>query len=248
MLRSPRLGKALAAALALLAWQAAAMAIGQELLLVSPSKVALRLFALIGEAGFWKTVLFSFARIISGFLLALAAGSLLAAAAGRLKAVETLLWPWVITIKSVPVASFIILCLIWLSSRQLPVFIAFLMVFPVVYSNLLEGIKCADSKLLEMARLFKVPLLRRVKYIYLPHLRPFVLSACGVGLGLAWKAGVTAEIIGIPGGSIGERLYEAKVYLDTADLFAWTVVIVLVSVAFEKVFLRLLTLLIGGKR
>ncbi len=248
MLRRPRLGKALAAALALLAWQAAAMALGQELLLVAPSKVALRLLVLAGEAGFWKTVLSSFARIISGFLLALAAGSLLAAAAGRLKAVETLLWPWVITIKSVPVASFIILCLIWLSSRQLPVFIAFLMVFPVVYSNLLEGIKSADPKLLEMAKLFRVPLLRRVKYIYLPHLRPFILSACGVGLGLAWKAGVTAEIIGIPAGSIGERLYEAKVYLDTADLFAWTVVIVLVSVAFEKAFVRLLTLLMGGRR
>jgi hypothetical protein len=120
------------------------------------------------------------------------------------------------------------------------------MVFPIIYANLLEGIKSTDAKLLEMARLFRVPLGRRLRYIYLPHLRPFVLSACGSALGLSWKAGVTAEIIGIPAGSIGERLYEAKVYLDTAGLFAWTVVIVVVSVAFEKLFIRLIRAMTEG--
>ncbi len=242
-----RLGKALAAALALLAWQAGAMLLNQPLLLVTPARVLARLSALAGQAAFWETVLFSFIRIVSGFVLAAAAGSLLAAAAARSRAVETLLWPWVAAVRSVPVASFIILSLIWLSSGRLPVFISFLMVFPIIYANLLEGIKSTDAKLLEMARLFRVPLGRRLRYIYLPHLRPFVLSACGSALGLSWKAGVTAEIIGIPAGSIGERLYEAKVYLDTAGLFAWTVVIVVVSVAFEKLFIRLIRAMTGGR-
>jgi NitT/TauT family transport system permease protein len=243
MLSKSWVGKLLAVALALLVWQAGAIMLGQSVLLVTPVRVLLRLSQLVTDNGFWKTILFSFIRIISGFILALAAGSLFAAMAGRFKAVETLLWPWLITVRSVPVASFIILSLIWLSSRQLPVFISFLMVFPIIYSNILEGIKSTDSKLLEMAQLFQVPPGRKLKFIYLPQLRPFILSACNAALGLAWKAGVTAEIIGIPSGSIGERLYEAKVYLDTPDLFAWTVVIVIISVVFEKLFVRLIRLL-----
>lgn len=247
MLIKKSLGKALAVLLALIIWQAGSMLLGQELLLVSPLKVLQQLTVLVSQADFWMTVLFSFIRIVSGFILALAAGTVLAAGAARFKVVETLLWPWVITIKSVPVASFIILSLIWLSSKQLPIFISFLMVFPVIYSNILEGIKSTDIKLLEMAQLFRVPLGRRLRYIYLPHLGPFIVSACNIALGLSWRAGVTAEIIGIPSGSIGERLYQAKVYLDTADLFAWTVVIVIISVLFEKLVIWFIKLLAGRR-
>ena len=102
-----------------------------------------------------------------------------------------------------------------------------------------------DQKLTEMADVFQVPFPRRLRYLYLPQVAPFFRSACAVGLGLCWKAGVAAEVIGLPDGSIGERLYEAKVYLNTPDLFAWTVVIVLVSMAFEKLFLCLLDRLVA---
>ena len=94
-----------------------------------------------------------------------------------------------------------------------------------------------DQKLTQMADVFQVPFPRRLRYLYLPQVAPFFRSACAVGLGLCWKAGVAAEVIGLPDGSIGERLYEAKVYLNTPDLFAWTVVIVLLSLAFERLFL-----------
>ena len=114
------------------------------------------------------------------------------------------------------------------------------MVLPIVYANMLEGIRQTDQKLLEMAKLFRVGAGRRLLYIYLPQLRPYLITACSVALGLSWKAGIAAEVIGIPDGSIGERLYEAKVYLNSADLFAWTVVIIAVSIAFEKLFLWLL--------
>ena len=165
---------------------------------------------------------------------------LLAVAAGRLRVLELLLWPYVTAIKSVPVASFIIICLIWMSTRQLAVFISFLMVFPVIYSNTLQGIKSADGALLEMARVYRVPFSRRLGYIYAPQVKPFLLSGCSVALGMSWKSGVAAEVIGVVGGSIGERLYEAKVYFQMTDLLAWTVVIVVCSVGFEKLVLWLL--------
>lgn len=110
------------------------------------------------------------------------------------------------------------------------------MVLPVVYSNVLQGIKTTDMKLLEMAKVFRVTPVKKALYIYLPHLKPYILSACSVSLGLSWKAGIAAEVIGIPTGSIGEKLYQAKVYLSTPDLFAWTVVIIVISILFEKLF------------
>ena len=163
-----------------------------------------------------------------------------AALAARYGRVRELLAPAMLTIRSVPVASFIILALIWFSSRNLAVLISFLMVLPVIYSNVLEGIAATDRQLLEMAQVFRIPAGRRIRYLYVPQVLPFFHAGCAVALGLCWKAGVAAEVIGMPQGSIGERLQQAKVYLDTPDLFAWTLVVVLISLAFEKVFLALL--------
>ncbi len=225
---------------ALTLWQIGAMLLGQDLLLVAPTTVMGRLIGLFTEADFFNAISFSFNRIVCGFALALLVGNILAAVAGKLRLAEVMLQPFVAAIKSVPVASFIILCLIWLNAGSLSVFISFLMAFPIIYTNVLQGIKSTDRKLLEMADLFRVGWIKRTKYIYLPQLKPYLISACSVAIGLSWKAGVAAEVIGIPGGSIGEKLYEAKVYLSTGDLFAWTVVIVVVSILFERLFLLLL--------
>ena len=111
------------------------------------------------------------------------------------------------------------------------------MVLPIIYTNMLQGVKSTDGSLLEMAKLYRVGWLKKLKYIYLPQIKPYLLSACTISIGMSWKAGVAAEVIGIPDGSIGERLYEAKVYLSSADLFAWTVIVILISILFEKVFL-----------
>ena len=144
-----------------------------------------------------------------------------------------------ITVKTVPVASFVVICLIWLSAQNLSVFISFLIVLPVVYGNVLEGIKSEDRKMIEVGRVFNMPLLKRILYIHMPQLKPFMLSACATSLGMSWKAGVAAEIIGTPDGSIGKQLYYAKIYLDTDDLLCWTVIIVIISVVFEKLFMLL---------
>ena len=221
-------------------WQLVSTALSSELLLVSPVRVAARLLELAATAGFWGSVASSLLRIAGGFLLAVAAGVVLAALSARSRWVRELLAPLILAVKSIPVASFIILALIWFSSKNLAVLISFLMVLPVVYTNVLSGIRAADPQLLEMARVFRIPALRRVRYIYVPQVYPFFQSACGVALGLCWKSGVAAEVIGMPQGSIGERLQQAKVYLDTPDLFAWTLTIVLVSLGFEKLFLALL--------
>lgn len=234
-----------AVAVWLLLWQVASMALGQELLLPSPLAALRRLGELALTEPFWRAVGWSAARILGGFLLACLAGTALAALASRRRWVRELLAPLAAAVKATPVASFIILALVWMNSRQLPLFIAFLMVFPTIYLNMLEGIAQTDGKLLEMAQVFRVPLSRRLGGIYLPQVLPYFRSAASVALGLCWKAGVAAEVIGLPAGSIGERLYTAKVYFQTADLFAWTAVVVAVSAGFERLFLALLEHLAG---
>lgn len=227
----------------LLVWQGASMALAAlyphgALLLASPLSALARLGELAVTAAFWRTALTSAARILGGFLLACVLAVVLAALAARYRRAEELLAPLVSVVKAVPVASFIILALVWLESRRLPLFIAALMAFPVVYRNVLEGIRGTSRELLEMARVFRVPFSRRLRGVDLPQVLPYFRAAADTALGLSWKAGTAAEVIGLCSGTIGERLYTAKVYFQTADLFAWTAVIVLLSVLFEGLFLR----------
>jgi NitT/TauT family transport system permease protein len=165
---------------------------------------------------------------------------LLAILSAKFALISELLAPIMLAIKSVPVVSFIILALIWFSSKNLAVLISFLMVLPIIYTNTLTGIHNLDKDLAEMARVFRLPFARRLRYIEAPQIMPFFYSGCEIALGLCWKSGIAAEVIGIPKGSIGERLQQAKVYLDTPDLFAWTVVIVLISYLFERLVLSIL--------
>ena len=170
--------------LAIAVWQIAAMSVGEEILLASPLKVLARFFALLGEGSFWDALSFTFVKITAGFFFGFTAGVLLAVIAGRFRIAEILLRPFLITVKTVPVASFIVISLIWLSSKKLSVFISFLMVLPIIYTNVLEGLKSTDKKLLEAATVYKMPWGKRFKYIYLPALRPHVISAATLSLGL----------------------------------------------------------------
>ena len=233
--------KKLLAALTLLAlWQAAAMLIGNRILLASPADVIKRLFTIWQEDGFAVSLGNSFLHIAGGFLLAFVLGTALAFLAGRVHTAEIFLAPLMLTIKSVPVASFIIIALVWLSSAKLATFISFLMVLPVIYNNVLAGVKGIGRKMLEVAEVFRMSFGKRFRYIWIPQIKPYLLSGCSTALGMAWKSGIAAEVIGIPKNSIGENLYLAKAYFNTTDLFAWTVIIVLVSLLFEKAFLAIL--------
>ena len=229
--------------LALCLWQGASMLPYGSILIASPWDVLVRLAELCKDADFWQSLFRTFWHICAGFIAGGVVGAVCAAGASKSRFVEAILQPYVFTIKSVPVASFIVIALVLISSKSLSVFISFLMVFPVMYGNLLQGIKSRSAELAEMASVFKISPLKRFLYIALPHIKPYLISGCSTSLGLAWKAGVAAEVIGIAGGTIGEALYMAKVHFDTAELFAWTVVIVILSIGFEKLFLALLKFL-----
>ena len=218
-----------AAAFWLAVWQCAAMAVGQEVFLVSPP-----------QAEFWQRVGFSSGRILLGFGLGVAVSIVLAVAAQAWHTADVLLAPVLQLVKATPVASFIILALVWVRGASLSVLISFLMVLPVLYGAVRIGIQSADPQLLEMTKVFRLPLGRRLRAVWLPAVLPAFRQGCSVALGICWKSGVAAEVIGLPNGSIGDALYRAKITLSTGELFAWTFVIILLSAGFEKLFLLLL--------
>ncbi|MEA4912130.1 MAG: ABC transporter permease subunit [Oscillospiraceae bacterium] len=215
-------------------WQLAAVLVGEPLFLPSPVSVARTFVSLLGQAAFYAAVGNSFCRITAGFLLAALAGLLLAAAAARFDAVKTLLSPLMGAVKATPVASFIILALIIATSARLSTLIAFLMALPVVYGNTLAGIEAIPPTMFYPADVFGMTRGTRLRYIYFPEVFPYFRAACSTALGLSWKAGVAAEVIGIAAGTVGEKLYEAKIYLNIPELFSYTLTIVLLSLLLEK--------------
>lgn len=231
---------------AILLWQLLAMKLDQKLLLATPVDVAKTLGVLVKSQEFYSAIAYSMGRILFGLLIGAAVGIACALLAGRWHFMEVLFWPYFSAMKATPVASIVILCLVWLSGRRLSVFIVFLVVTPVIYTNILAGIKNLDLKMKDMARVFGINGLHRLLYVYLPELKTYIVAAFTLSTGMAFKAGIAAEVIGTPGGSVGKMLYNAKVYLETPELFAWTLVIIVLSVVVEQVILGLVKWMFAG--
>lgn len=220
-------------------WQLAAALAHNSILLVGPVQAGRSFLENITRPDFWKIVIYSFIRVGMGFFLALFWGLLLGGLAYCHPLTEEALSPFMMAVKSIPVASFVVLLLIWFGSGSLSLLISFLVVLPNVYVSTIAGLKSTDTEMLEMAEVFCIGGFNRFFCIYRPALMPYLISCLKTSLGMSWKSGVAAEIIGMPKYSLGERLYMSKVYLDTAGLFSWTLVIIILSFAFEKTVLYL---------
>lgn len=225
----------------LLIWFLIWRRVDQEILLASPQQVFLRLLQLSATAAFWKTAALSLVRIMLGYLLGVLAGLILAVCTVRFKWLHALFYPLISAIRATPVSSFIILALVWMTSWRVVVFIVFLMVLPIVWANVAEGLRKTDRLLLEMAEVFHLRRGQIIRAIYLPSITPFFMTAAMTALGLGWKSGIAAEVLSTPAFSLGGRLYESKIYLETIDLMALTVFVILLSLLLEKILLRLLT-------
>ena len=206
-----------------------------SLLLPGPLEVAGRLWALMGQTPFWQAAGMSLGRIFAGFLLGAALGTLAAAATAAWAPAEWVLSPAVKVVRAVPVASFIVLVLLWApAAGWVPAIVSALMVLPVLWGNVTRGVAETDPGLLELARAYRFGRGKTLGLIYIPSVLPYFASGCATALGLAWKAGVAAEVLCLPRLAIGTRLYRAKITLETPDLFAWTVTVVVLSFLLER--------------
>ncbi len=215
------------------AWWLASYLFAKPLLLPSPLKVFTTLWELMGTEAFYLATARSLWNVLSGILVAIFSAILLAVLTHRFRILRELVAPLMTVIKATPVASFIILALIFIGSAKVPSFITFLIVLPVIWSNVDMGLSRIDPKLQEVATVFRMPPLRRLRLLILPTVEPYFVSACRTSLGLAWKAGIAAEIIASPRGTIGTMIGDAKQYILTAEMFAWTLTVILLSLLIE---------------
>lgn len=222
-------------------WQGAAWMVelrvagrGNELLLPYPISVLRSLVRLCGEGEFWKNVGTSLIRILLGMTVGVASGALLAVLTNAFSWCDWLLSPAIRVIRATPVASFILLVLLWTGRDTVPGIISGLMVMPVIWENLSQSIRTVDPQLLEMAGAYRFSPLKKCRLIYLPSVLPHFAGAVTTAMGLAWKSGAAAEVLCLPRRAIGTRIYNSKLYLEIPDLFAWTIVVVFLSLLLEK--------------
>lgn len=223
-----------------LIWQTAAMVKGNPLLLPTPGRVLLRLIQLMGEAAFWQTTLISIGRVLLGVVLGICLGTVLAVLTSASSVVSALVSPAMTAVQAAPVASFSILVLLWLERDFVPVLICILMVLPVIWNGVSTGIRQTDPQLLELARVCRLSKGRVLRRIWVPSVKPYFRAASTSALGLGWKAGIAAEVLTVPKHSIGRMISEAKLYVLSEDLFAWTLAVVVLSLLLQKLMLKLL--------
>ena len=218
----------------LLLWQGIALLVGNNILLVGPWETLCALVRLAGTGEFWQSLGWTFLRLLLGILLGTGLGFLLAYAANRKSLLREFLQPAVHFIKAIPVVSFVILLLIWTGNTWVAFYVVSLVTFPIAYLNMLSGLSAMDPKLTEMSQVFRVSGGRRFRYVELPQLRAGISAALALTVGMGFKSGIAAEVIGQALHTIGNKMYRSKIYLETAELFAWTAVVILCSWLTEK--------------
>lgn len=220
----------------LIIWKLSSILIGADIILPAPERVLISLFSIFTSAAFVKAFLNTLLRGLIGFLLSLGSGLIIGISAGLFKPFKHFVKPIISIIRSTPVISIILLALIWFNTTNVPIFVGFLMAFPIVCGSIIEGINTVDPKLIEMANIYKIPLGKQVFKIYIPALTPFIISGASMSLGIIWKVVVAAEVLSQPKFGIGTSLNEAKAFILTEEVFAWTVIALLLSFITEKLF------------
>ena len=215
-------------------WQVAAMAVDLELILPTPITCVKKLIELIPTKELWIAVGGTLFRIFKGYLIGCVLGILLGALAYFVPVVGEFVKPVMTVVKATPVSSFILLAILWMSRTAVPVLIGGLMVAPIVFGNVLTGLGEHSKKLREVAFVYGLSPMECAKKLFVPAVIPYISAACLTSLGLAWKAGVAAEVLVVTKDSIGMWLYYSNLYFDTAQMFAWTLVVILLSFTLEK--------------
>lgn len=217
-------------------WWAASAIVGLPLILPSPVDVLIKLGQMSMTPLFWRVMLISSVRVFIGIVLSYVAAFALALVCHRVKLLHDIFMPAISVIKTTPVTSFILIAFVLMHRDLIPGLIAALMVFPVVFTNTIEGMRSARPELLETAFAYRLGFLDRAKCIWIPTLRPFMISAAGASVGLAIKAGVAAEVLICPEVSVGKYIFNAKQNMEYVELFAWTVAIVIFSYLLDIAF------------
>ena len=219
----------------LLLWEFASLRINSVHLLPGPLETLKAVANLFVTRDFLLTIWNTVLRGLIGFLIAVILGMGLGIVAGLNPSFEYFMRPWIVVMRSVPVVSFILLALIWFTSNSVPIFIGFLTMFPMIFTNIIEGMRNVDNKLIDMAKFYKISQKRIVAEVYIPAIAPFVTSGISSAVGIGWRAIIVGEVLSQPEFGIGMSMHTAQSFLNVDILIAWTFVAILLSSLFEQI-------------
>ena len=218
-------------------WLGLALIVKNGVILPSPIKVFSKLLELVKENTFWISCFSSLAKTLIGFILALIIGSIIGVLTYYFKFLKEILSPILLIIKTAPIVSFILITLFFIHSYYVPTIIAMIMVIPIVWENVHMGLINTNKKYLQMAKVYNFSKKNIFKHIYIPQIMPYFISSGTIGIGFAWKSAITAELISSTKYGIGNQIYLAKLYIETESIFAWTIIVIILSLLFQKLFL-----------
>ncbi len=219
--------------LILIIWDRLSYMVGAEVLLPTPAQTFRELIRIINSGTFWQALLNTTIRSMIGFFLTVVVAAIFAVLAGIFKPLFYLFEQIVLITKAAPPISIVLLALIWLGSERSPVLVGFLVIFPIIYTNITAGIEDVDRRLIQMAQIYKISGLRKITGIYLPSIMPYVLAAFSTALGLNLRVVIMAEVLSQPQIAIGTSLHLDRVFLNTAGVFAWTLTAVAIAAVFD---------------
>ena len=223
----------------ILIWQLLSMLVGSSLLLPSPRNTIEAAIGIVSSAKGWQAILSTLLRIVVGFLSGFVSGIGLAVLTAKFRICSWLLNPLRSLIKTTPITSFALILLVSVVSNVVPVVVAMIVVIPMIWRTTEEAIAGLDVKLSEMGDVY-LTRWKKLIHVTLPQILPQVFATASTALGFAWKAVITAEILALPVFGIGRQMQSDKTYLDIPSLFAWTILVILLSVAFESLLKRIL--------
>ena len=215
-------------------WKIISEIIDSEIIVPSPEETFKSLILILKSKAFLKTVMATVIRGWMGFLLSCILGLIVGMLAGINCFLEKMIQPLLVVIKATPVMSIILIALRWFKTDIVPIFVSFLVAFPIICLNVMEGIKSVDVKIIQMAKIYKVKKWRIIIEIYIPAIMSFLVAGFSTAMGIGWKAVIAAEVLSQPKYAIGKSLQMAKSYIEIADVFAWTAVAILLSFIFEN--------------
>ncbi len=232
----------------LLLWEVAAKIVDKPVILPTIGQTLRALFAMAQHGEFYHHVALSLLRVFWGVGASIIIGIVLGIFSGLYDFVYRFFNPIMSVIKATPVVSFIILALVWMKTDNIPVFVCFLMCVPIIWTNVVQGVRDTDKRLLQMCHVYQISKFRMIREVYLPSVRGYIFSSIAASIGIGWKSTVAAEVIARPEISIGGGMYETKIYLETDNLFALTLVVIVLSFIIEYAIKNLLNNFSKGKK
>ena len=224
----------------ILIWQLLSMLVGSRLLLLPSPLDTLRSMKeiVISETG-WQSIGMTMLRILCGYFLGCTVGVLFAILTAHFTVFDWMLKPLRSLIKTTPITSFALILLVSVVSGVVPVIVAMIVVVPMIWQTTEEAIRNRSAELAEMAQIYLKPWYR-FRYVSLPQVLPHFYASASTALGFAWKAVITAEILALPKLGIGRQMQFHKIHIEIPELFAWTLLVIILSILLENTFKLLL--------